>query len=972
MPWASTFTGRADELTRLSLGVRKGWTTVVTGDPGIGKTRLVAECAAEFSAQGWLVVSAPCLPLAEQLPLLPVLDGLRQLHGTEDGTLLLDSLEDCPLYVRQEIARVVPELTPATGATSENWPKERLFYAVLQCWTTVRRRRPMLIIIEDLHWSDSATRDFLTYLAGRRASSVPVVLTARLLKTQDDGVFAAWTEAAASTGRWQRIRLPPLEPSEVEFMAASVATSPLTADQNAALIRRCDGNPFFVEQLVAADVVTTLSEDLAEMLRSRATATTPEAHDVLRVLAVAGRPLSDDELAVVSGHSVSRVREALRELVGAALARLGVDGLCSQRHALLGEAVEAGLFAGERAELHAAVAGLLLDRGDASLAPEAAHHLRLAGRKSDELPVRIAAAKYCEHVGGFAESSLHWSRAVELAELFDDEHVAELALRGVRAAVKDGAEDLPLNLAERGKRAANRHGQRQLFAAINARTVWLRVAHDQEPILTEMEAAVEAFQGLPPSAEQVDVLCSLYWAHRNGGNPTAGMPALRRAVELEKALAGNSVEALVAFSHAQLVNGEVEAGLAAAATARQRLGPETDLEMVARVAVLETDINLKLNRLTKAATDGLVVWNRLQAHGWAGFHTAAVLLSNVSEALRHLGRIDQVKRLLEPLTSDRTVGLSTWFLHEQRCWVDLCGGRLESATARLNQLLSRSSAMSSESQSDFGQLQLEVAVWSGNPVAALDVTIPILINSAGTETEGWAARLLTSAMRACADLVEGARARRDNLQLGAGLQISEKLQTAHADLPQDPFAEHPFFVTATAEGVEWVAELNRCRGVTEPELWLPVARRWRTLGRPHRAAYAWWRAAQALLHLGRRGPAASALAEAHQLSDQHVPLTDAINQLARFSRIQLRTPSEAADAGASHQRQAEAPFGLTSRELDVLRLLTDGLTNAEIGTRLYMSPKTASVHVSAILRKLQAANRVHAATIAERLGLTHT
>ena len=65
-------------------------------------------------------------------------------------------------------------------------------------------------------------------------------------------------------------------------------------------------------------------------------------------------------------------------------------------------------------------------------------------------------------------------------------------------------------------------------------------------------------------------------------------------------------------------------------------------------------------------------------------------------------------------------------------------------------------------------------------------------------------------------------------------------------------------------------------------------------------------------------------------------------------------------------------LGLTSRELDVLRLLTEGLTNAEIGSRLYMSPKTASVHVTAILRKLHATNRVHAAAIAERLGLTST
>ena len=214
-------------------------------------------------------------------------------------------------------------------------------------------------------------------------------------------------------------------------MAASVAPDPLSVDQIAALVRRGDGNPFFVEQLLASGEVTMLSDELAELLRSRAAATTPAAHDVLRVLAVAGRPLSDDELATVTGHDADRVRGALRELVGAALARLTVDGLCTLRHALLGEAIEAGLFAGERAELHGAVAGLLMDRADPSLAAEAAHHLRRAGRERDELPVRIAAAEYCDQVRGFAEASRHWARAVDLAEEFDDEQVAALALRGV-------------------------------------------------------------------------------------------------------------------------------------------------------------------------------------------------------------------------------------------------------------------------------------------------------------------------------------------------------------------------------------------------------------------------------------------------------------------------------------------------------------------------------------------------------------
>ena len=250
--------------------------------------------------------------------MLPVVDGLRQLHLVEGGALLRDCLQDCPPYVRDDIARLVPELTSAsTGTAAEEGPRQRLFTAVLQCWEAVHQRRPLLIIIEDLHWSDGTTRDFLTYVSAQRGiGSVPVVVTSRPEDSSAEGAGELWSRALVSAGRWHHIHLPPLTPREVEEMAASVAPDPLSADQIAALVRRGDGNPFFVEQLLASGEVTMLSDELAELLRSRAAATTPVAHDVLRVLAVAARPLSDDELATVTGHDADRVRGALRELVG--------------------------------------------------------------------------------------------------------------------------------------------------------------------------------------------------------------------------------------------------------------------------------------------------------------------------------------------------------------------------------------------------------------------------------------------------------------------------------------------------------------------------------------------------------------------------------------------------------------------------------------------------------------------------------
>ena len=137
---------------------------------------------------------------------------------------------------------------------------------------------------------------------------------------------------------------------------------------------------------------------------------------------------------------------------------------------------------------------------------------------------------------------------------------------------------------------------------------------------------------------------------------------------------------------------------------------------------------------------------------------------------------------------------------------------------------------------------------------------------------------------------------------------------------------------------------------------------------PHHAAYAGWRLAECLLDAGQRRSAEAELAAAYTAAEGHVPLRAAIEGLARRARLALPTDADV-DSQPSEEAGDLAPHGLTPRELDVLRLLGTGATNAEIGRRLYMSPKTASVHVSAIIRKLGVTGRVQAATVAERMGL---
>jgi DNA-binding CsgD family transcriptional regulator len=187
-----------------------------------------------------------------------------------------------------------------------------------------------------------------------------------------------------------------------------------------------------------------------------------------------------------------------------------------------------------------------------------------------------------------------------------------------------------------------------------------------------------------------------------------------------------------------------------------------------------------------------------------------------------------------------------------------------------------------------------------------------------------------------------------------------------------PFTEHPFVAAIPAERATWEAERTRLAGTGDPDAWRRAAEAWQDLGCPHRAAYAWWRQAQTQLDSGQpAAEAAEALRAAAAAADGHAPLLTQVRALAGRARIPLHAPA-VATAQPPPAAKAPAAYGLTGRELAVLRLLAAGHTNAQIGAELYISPKTASVHVTSILRKLRVSGRVQAAALAERAGLLQT
>jgi DNA-binding CsgD family transcriptional regulator len=268
----------------------------------------------------------------------------------------------------------------------------------------------------------------------------------------------------------------------------------------------------------------------------------------------------------------------------------------------------------------------------------------------------------------------------------------------------------------------------------------------------------------------------------------------------------------------------------------------------------------------------------------------------------------------------------------------------------------------------------EAAIWDNRLPDARAAVANGLALLAGSEEPYWIVELCRAGLAVEAAIAEHARARhaaddeRAARELATGLIERVRAATSAGEVVTTPVVEAN---TRTAE-----AEWFRVTGPSDPEPWAASAWAWEAVGFPWPAAYARWRQGEALLTGGAPRPeAAEVLATAWTLAQRLDAklLAVELDALARRARIELRAPSgEAAADGPPAQAAAtvDDALGLTPREREVLALLADGRTNRQIAETLFISGKTASVHVSNILAKLGVANRGEAAAVAHRLRLT--
>ena len=488
-----------------------------------------------------------------------------------------------------------------------------------------------------------------------------------------------------------------------------------------------------------------------------------------------------------------------------------------------------------------------------------------------------------------------------------------------------------------------------------------------------MEEALRLFEQAPPSYEHADALLDyvtiflLYAEDRL----QAGRVALDRALEIAEAAGATaliprtlSVIAFTAFVHGQVADGlaALERGWALARAARDGPG-------LVWLAVNEGGALLKLAQFQRAADVASRGLDDARQAGLQSWDLASRLAAFVAEALVALGRTAEAAALIDPQTT-MPPHHDQWLAQVIRAEVDLLRGDTGAATERW-QLIAALSAVTSRVDFAYDSVPraVEAMLWTGRPGEALRETRRALALFKAPDLTILCGRLLAAGMRACADLAGQARARHDQYAAAGAADAADGLADWAGQMGGVPFTDHPSVATIPAERATWDAERTRVAGPGDPGAWDGAAKAWQDLSCPHRAGYAWWRQAEAQLDAGQPAAAAAgALRAAASAGHGHTPLLTHIRTLAERARIPLRP---VAAVTASPTTKPPAPYGLTGRELAVLRLLAAGRTNAQIGAELYISPKTAGVHVSSILRKLGVSGRVQAAAMAERAGLLH-
>ncbi|MFG1703708.1 AAA family ATPase [Nonomuraea sp. M3C6] len=906
--------GRSAELARLVRVLQfaaegTAGVALVGGDAGIGKTRLITELVGQARECGFNVLVGQCAELGDTLPYLPLADALR---GAEPG--VREAAAAHPM-----LGQLLPgmESAPSTGLT-----QQRLFGSLLGLLADVQ---PVLFVIEDLHWADRSTRDLLVFLS--RMVQTERVCVVGTYRTDDLHRRHPLRSVLAELKRLPTVMNVELGPLKSGDMSDYVTTlGEVDAQELGLIVSRADGNPFYAEELFAAVAEgDSLPDGLASLLMSRVEVLSEPGQRVLRAAAVAGRRVEDELLREVSGLPLAEFEEAVREIVSRGLLR--VDGYgYTFRHALLQEAVYTDLLPGERTRLHAAFARLL------TAPAELAHHYLAGHDLAGALAASAEAGRLAERLGAPAEAHSHYDQALGLWERVDGaaelagESRAELAFRSAVMAADSGD----------NHRAIVQLRALPPTSEVNERLAYyLYETDDQSRAIAAAERAVEGAEDQGALARALATYArTLLWSPRH-----REVEALTtRALETARAAGARDAEVGALLTLATYVEHQGDVARAHELVETASAEGTGDLAMDLRARFHHARIHYEqgvLGQAAEVADDGIRVAFDTGLR-WSTYGTDLRFLRFLIHYVA--GEWDQAEAVAGSFPA-RVGTLPEAILSSFALFVEVARD-LPAVESRLSWLRP---FWSDELAAYMSRgLAAEHALWHGDPAAALDhvraVMAPMIEGDPGT------LRLAAIGLWALAELgtTEGA----DDL-----------LSRARFAVERGPTGEGGHL---GPEGRAWAvrveAEWHRVHGRLDVSLWRKVVAAF-DFGFVYETARARWRLAEALLAAGDREGAQAEWELARETAGKlrAVPLENALLEFGRRARF----------GGGGGQGDG----GLTAREVEVLRLVAEGLTNREIAGRLFIAQKTVSVHVSNILGKLEVSTRTQAAAAGRQRGL---
>jgi DNA-binding NarL/FixJ family response regulator len=977
------FVGRRAELAEVGaawrevcLGQAAG--ILISGEAGVGKSRLVAECVEPVLADGGQVLAGACVRVSTGgLPYGPLLDALRRLLQ-DRGAVSLGALFGPSFADLDQLLHVGDLVSRAPSGLSPGLRQGQLFETFLALLAKLAHDAPLMLVIEDIHWAEQSTLDLLSFLAvALRRERVLLLVTYRDDEPTRGPLPSALLELFRGTFM-TRLAVSPFDTPDLTELLGQLAGAPLCPEAVERIVDLSGGNAFFAEELLSAstmDPTGPVPAQVRDVVLLRIAALSRDAQDLVRHAAVVGRRISHALLGAVSDLADVALLTALRELVASHILVMDTEAGYRFQHALTQEAVYSDLLPGERGTLHGLVATALSENPYLREGPRStttaviAHHWQAAGNPARALTAVVAAGRAASEVHGYNEGLQYFRRALTLWDEVVDTGAAgidrpDLLAAAAKCAHYAGHDDEAVRLIGEALATSGHHDVVRRALMQEALGCYLSRS-DGARALDAYTEAHRLLVGSDATSERCRVTASLAQALSIRGMYADSAPYWEETLALARTAGCRREEALgLRTSGWHLaMHGEPVRGIARIREALRVAAGEGDLE---GVSATYNHLCLALDFVGRSAECLATAEEALRWSSEAGVFFTPMLdmLDSIVLVLFRLGRWRHAEEVAGRLyaTHGAARAIMTAVVSAELAaargdpelagrHLRLAGEMLEGDDDPLNHGLAHAAAAAR-------------ALWLGNHRTAraevrqgLDIVV-----SRGDDQQ--AVALCALGLRVEADEVERRRARG---VLGSGDDVwprAEELLAQARALWRGMGPRQVSFPEAAVEAATAEAEFARLTESAPAAAWADIAAGWEQLARPYPAAYARWREAEALVG-ARDVRGAAVLRRAHAVARDlgARALARETTALALRARIDLGAPDAAPPPAAPN------PFDLTERELQVLGLLKVGRRNREIARTLYISESTASVHVSNILTKLDAKNRVEAAAVAHRLGL---